>query len=64
MNADLEFQHLCHRHALQCFRWAAKIDDVTQQLTFTLIAREWLDAAKAVALDPTNAAALVRSRLH
>jgi len=60
----MEFQHLCHLYALQCFRWAAKIDDASQQLTFTLIARDWLAAAKTIALDPANAASVIRSRLH
>ena len=60
----MDFQQLCRLRALQCVRWAATIDDVTQHLTFTLIARQWLDAAHAIALEPSSGERLLRARLH
>jgi hypothetical protein len=60
----MDLQQLCRLHALQCFRWAAKIDDVTQHLIFTHTARQWLEIADTVALDPENGNIVIRSRLH
>lgn len=60
----MDLQRICRLHALQCFRWAAKIDDVTQHLTFTHIARQWLATADTIALDPAKGDTVIRSRLH
>jgi hypothetical protein len=60
----MDLQQLCRLHALQCFRWAAKIDDVTQHLIFTDIARQWLATATEIELDPSGGDRAVRSRLH
>ena len=60
----MDLQQLCRLHALQCFRWAAKIDDVTQHLIFTDTARQWLAMAGTIALDPSKGERVIRSRLH
>jgi hypothetical protein len=54
----------CRLFALQCFRWAAAIDDATQHLVFAEIAREWLDAAKEIERAPAKAHEAIRARLH
>ena len=54
----------CRLFALQCFQWAAKIDDPSQHLIFTIIARDWLSAADEVERSPASARQTVRARLH
>jgi hypothetical protein len=51
-------------YALQCFRWAASIDDASQHLIFTDVARDWLSAAREVERSPSTARQTVLARLH
>ena len=54
----------CRLFALQCFRWAATIDDPSHHLTFTAMARDWLSTAAEVERDPESARETIRARLH
>ena len=54
----------CRLFALQCFRWAAAIDDARHQLIFTNVARDWLSTADEVERDPESALETMRARLH
>ncbi len=60
----MELARHCRLNALQCFRWAAEIEDSTQHLAFTKIAREWLSVAEAIERSPSNAHEIIRARLH
>ena len=54
----------CRLFALQCFRWAAAIEDASQHLVFAEIAREWLEAANEIERMPAKAHEAIRARLH
>jgi hypothetical protein len=54
----------CRLFALQCFRWAAAIEDATQHLVFTDVAREWLSTADEIERAPSKAHEAIRARLH
>jgi len=54
----------CRLFALQCFRWAAAIDDARHHHIFTDVARDWLSTAKEVERDPDMADETMRARLH
>jgi hypothetical protein len=54
----------CRLFALQCFRWAAAIDDATHHLIFTSMARDWLSTAAEVERSPATAQERIRARLH
>lgn len=60
----VELSKNCRLFALQCFRWAAMIEDPSQHLTFTLVAREWLSTAKKVERAPSSAHETYRAKLH
>ena len=60
----VELSKNCRLFALQCFRWAAMIEDPSQHLTFTLVAREWLSTAKKVERMPASAQETYRAKLH
>ena len=60
----VELSKNCRLFALQCFRWAAMIEDPSQHLTFTLVAREWLSMAKEVERAPSSAHETYRAKLH
>jgi hypothetical protein len=51
-------------YALQCFRWAAAIDDPSQHLVFTDVARDWLSVAEEIERSPSTARQTIRARLH
>jgi hypothetical protein len=57
-------ERICRLYALQCFEWAAKIEDPSQHLIFTDVARRWLDVARKVKHDPTVGPEIVAERLH
>jgi len=54
----------CRLFALQCFRWAAAIEDASQHLVFADVARHWLDAANEIDRSPSKADEAIRVRLH
>ena len=60
----VELSKNCRLFALQCFRWAAMIEDPSQHLTFTLVAREWLSTAEQVERAPSSAQETFRAKLH
>jgi hypothetical protein len=60
----MEASRHCRLFALQCFEWAAKIDDPSQHLIFTVIARDWLSAAREAERSPESAQQALRARLH
>ena len=60
----MELSKNCRLFALQCFRWAAMIEDPSQHLTFTLVAREWLSTAEEVERAPSSAHEKYRAKLH
>ena len=60
----MELSHSCRMYALQCFRWAAAIDDASQHLIFTDVARDWLTAAKEIERSPSTARQTILARLH
>lgn len=60
----MELSKNCRLFALQCFRWAAMIEDASQHLTFTVVAREWLSTAEEVERAPGKAHETYRARLH
>ena len=60
----MEAARNCRLFALQCFRWAASIDDVRHHHIFTDVARDWLSTAKEVERSPEIAQDVIRARLH
>ena len=60
----MELSKNCRLFALQCFRWAAMIEDPSQHLTFTLVAREWLSTAEEVERALSSAHETYRAKLH
>ena len=60
----MELSKNCRLFALQCFRWAAMIEDPSQHRTFTLVAREWLSTAEEVERAPSSAHETYRAKLH
>ena len=60
----VELSKNCRLFALQCFRWAAMIEDPSQHLTFTLVARDWLSTAEEVERMPASAQETFRAKLH
>ena len=54
----------CRLFALQCFRWAASLEDARHHHMLTDVARDWLSTAKAVERDPDMADETMRARLH
>ena len=54
----------CRLFALQCFRWAASIEDARHHHILTDVARDWLSTAKEVERDPDMADETMRARLH
>jgi hypothetical protein len=60
----MEAAKSCRRCALQCFRWAASIEDARHHHIFTDVARDWLSTAKEVERDPEMAHETMRARLH
>jgi len=57
-------ENICRQYALQCVEWASTIEDPSQHLVFTDMARRWLEAARKVKSDPDFGREIVNARLH